>query len=78
MNKEIRKLQRSKTLKIEIIKTEILANILKDGSNYLLGANGKLIETNDFFNVNDFLALNRYKLLKKLSKHDYLYKLYDD
>lgn len=35
------------TLKIEIIKTEILANVLKDGSNYLLGANGKLIETND-------------------------------
>tara|TARA_B100002052_G_C15839153_1_gene579310 strand:+ start:342 stop:1013 length:672 start_codon:yes stop_codon:yes gene_type:complete len=33
------------TLKIEIIKTEILANLLKDGSNYLVGANGKLIET---------------------------------
>ena len=35
------------TLKIEIIKTEILANVLKDGLNYFVGANGKLIETND-------------------------------
>ena len=33
------------TLKIEIIQTEILANIFIDGSNFLLGANGKLIET---------------------------------
>lgn len=52
---------------------------LLEGINFPeLNINFILIETNDFFNVNDFLALNRYKLLKKLSKHDYLYKLYDD
>jgi len=55
------------SIKIKIIKTNFLANVFKDGNNFLLGSNGKLIKTNDFkkniplivgkFSIKDFFEL---------------------
>lgn len=46
------------TLKIDIKKTNILANTYKDGSNFLIGTNGKLIKTNKIRNDKPFVFGN--------------------
>jgi len=56
-------------IKIEIIKTNFLANVFKDGNNFLLGSNGKLTKINDLqkniplivgkFSTNDFFELKK-------------------
>ncbi len=57
------------SLKIDIIKTEFLANVKKDNVNFFLGSNGKLIKTNYVdkdlpfifgkFDNNDFFILKK-------------------
>ena len=46
------------TLIIQIKKTELLANIYKDGVNYLIGSNGKLIKTDNKNNKKPFIFGN--------------------
>ena len=46
------------TLVIEIKKAELLANIYKDGANYLIGSNGKLIKSENKNNQKPFLFGN--------------------
>ena len=46
------------TLKIDIKKTNILANTYKDRSNFLIGTNGKLIKTNKIRNDKPFVFGN--------------------
>ncbi len=46
------------TLTIQIKKTELLANIYKDGANYLIGSNGKLIKTDNKNDKKPFLFGN--------------------
>lgn len=66
------------TLEIQIIKTEILANILVDGSNYLVGLNGKLIKSNSFYKDKPFIfgdaKIDKFiELRNKLEKADFDY-----
>ena len=66
------------TLEIQIIKTEVLANILVDGSNYLVGLNGKLIKSNSFYKDKPFIFGNAkidkfIELRNKLEKADFDY-----
>ena len=66
------------TLEIQIIKTEILANILVDGSNYLVGLNGKLIKSNSFYKDKPFIfgdaKIDKFiELRKKLENADFDY-----
>ena len=46
------------TLIIQIKKTELLANIYRDGVNYLIGSNGKLIKTDNKNNKKPFIFGN--------------------
>ena len=58
------------TLKVDIKKTEFLAITKKDGLDYYIGSNGKLIKKNEFFsklpyvfgnlNVEEFLKFKKY------------------
>ena len=66
------------SLEIKIDKTKFLANIFKDGKSFVLGSNGKLIETNNrknnlpnifgnydkasFFNLLKFIKKSNFKL----------------
>lgn len=64
------------TLKIDIKETQILANTYKDGSNFLIGTNGKLIPTkikrNDKpFVVGNFL-IEEFLLFKKIIDRSHL------
>lgn len=58
------------TLKIDIKKTKILANTYKDGSNFLIGTNGKLIETKVKINDKPFVfgnfSIEEFLLFKKI------------
>ena len=65
-------------MEIKIIKTEILANILIDGSNYLVGLNGKLIKSNSFYKDKPFIfgdaKIDKFiELRNKLEKADFDY-----
>ena len=66
------------TLEIRIIKTEVLANILIDGSNYLVGLNGKLIKSNSTYKDKPFIygeaKIDKFiELRNKLEKADFDY-----
>ena len=66
------------TLEIQITKTEVLANILIDGSNYLVGQNGKLIKSNSIKKDKPFIfgeaKIDEFiKLRNKLKKADFDY-----
>ena len=66
------------TLEIQITKTEVLANILIDGSNYLVGQNGKLIKSNSIKKDKPFIfgeaKIDKFiELRNKLKKADFDY-----
>lgn len=66
------------TLEIQITKTEVLANILIDGSNYLVGQNGKLIKSNSIKKDKPFIfgeaKIDEFiELRNKLKKADFDY-----
>ena len=64
------------SLEIRINKTEILANVFKDGKFFVLGSNGKLIQTisknNDLPNIfGDYDKDSFFSLLKSLKKFNF-------
>ena len=66
------------TLEIQITKTEVLANILIDGSNHLVGQNGKLIKSNSIKKDKPFIfgeaKIDEFiELRNKLKKADFDY-----
>ncbi len=66
------------TLEIQIKKTEILANILIDGSNHLVGSNGKFIKSNSVYKDKPFIfgeaKIDKFiELRNKLEKADFDY-----
>ena len=68
-----------KTLNIKIDQTKFLAQIKKDGNNYLLGSNGKLIETTKLkknipFIFGDFKDDNFFQLKEELDKTNFKYE----
>ena len=68
-----------KTLNIKIGQTKFLAQTKKDGNNYLLGSNGKLIETphlkkNIPFIFGDFKNDNFFQLKEELDKTNFNYE----
>ena len=70
------------SLDIKIEKTKFLAQIKKDGKNYFLGSNKKLIESSKLskdipFIFGDFKVENFFSLKKALDKTNFDYKLID-
>tara|TARA_A100000164_G_C21810579_1_gene725291 strand:- start:92 stop:763 length:672 start_codon:yes stop_codon:yes gene_type:complete len=67
------------SLEIKITKAKLLAHVNKNGKNYLLGSNGKLIKTNDLTNnmpfiYGDFINKEFFKLKKIIDKSKFNYK----
>ena len=64
------------TLEIKINKTKFLANVFKDGKSFVLGSNGKLIQTVDKNNnlpniYGDYNKDSFFSLLKSLKKFNF-------
>ena len=58
------------SLDVEGAELEVLKGI--DHKRYRIGL--ICIESRDFLRINDYLSMNNYRLISKISVHDYLYK----